>query len=370
MLNTVYKALSLREKVGQLFFIGIPGEEFDEVTLRLVEEISPGGVCLFARNTKSAGKVRDLLGGLRQRLPFEPFLSLDQEGGLVDRLRRILEPMPSAYDVSKTGNPEHGRKLAEITAEAVRILGFNMNFAPVLDVIDDSRDGFIMSAQYRTFGHTKEEVVAFSSAYLDALQAGGILGCIKHFPGIGGVEFDPHEELPAIMCGKEEFYENDLFPYLKHFANNNVKAIMTGHAVFPSLGLQEADSSGKLLPSSLSRNIVSVLLRDELGFENLALTDDLEMGAIVGNYGIGTAAKMSIDAGNDFVLICNDPNAIFEGFESVLEAVKAGEISETRIDQSLKRIWKVRGDLSQPLVFSESRLKELSLEIIELKKSL
>ncbi|MCB1026046.1 MAG: glycoside hydrolase family 3 protein [Acidobacteria bacterium] len=365
-----YSSLTLREKIGQMFFIGLPGEDLDETGLKLISEISPGGVCLFARNAKNGEKTRNLLDGVRGKLKFEPFLSLDQEGGLVDRLRRIVEPIPSARDISRKGDLDKVRRLAEITAEVVRILGFNLNLAPVIDVINPSREGFIMANQSRCFGNSKEDVLEFTGAYLETLQNGGCLGCLKHFPGIGGVQFDPHEELPSVDVSKDEFYETDLFPFINHFKAGNVRAVMTGHTAFPLLDLQERDSSGKLLPSSLSYNIVTKLLRDELGFENLALTDDLEMGAIVKNYGIGAASKMSIMAGNDFVLICNDPGAILDGFNAVLGAVETGEIPESRIDESLERIWRVREALSAPLEFDESRLEELSQETRELKESL
>ena len=305
-------SLSIEEKVGQLFFIGIPTGEFDNKTTELLKRVKPGGVCLFARNTKQAEQIRELLEKIRENLVFEPFLSIDQEGGLVDRLRRIVEPMPSAKEVSKAGNVKTASELAKITAETIRILGFNMNFAPVIDVTDDSRNGFIMDTQARTFGNTKDEVTDFTTAYLEALQKGGALGCVKHFPGIGAVEFDPHEELPTVGLCREELFELDLVPYINHFKNGNVFAIMTGHTTFPSFDLQETDTNGKLLPSSLSQKIVTNLLRDELNFENLALTDDLEMGAIINNYGIGEASKMAVKAGNDFLLICNDSKSVYE----------------------------------------------------------
>ncbi len=365
-----YNKLSLNEKVGQLFFIGVPGEELDSFTSDLIDEISPGGVCLFARNTKNSEKTRDLLENIRENLPFEPFLSLDQEGGLVDRLRRICEPFPSPRDISKSRDFENVVRLAKITAEAVRILGFNMNFAPVTDVADESREDYVMNAQQRVFGDSKEETFEYTSKYLQALQEGGCLGCIKHFPGIGAVEFDPHSELPSVLCSGEELFETDLFPYVEHFRNGDARAVMIGHTAFPSIDLQETDSSGKLLPSSLSYNFVTSLLRIKLGFDDLALTDDLEMGAILKNYGIGEASKMAFQAGNDFLLICNDPAAIRAGFHAVLEAAEQGEISEDRINESLERIWRIRQDLQAPLEFNESRLEELSREIVELKNSL
>ncbi|NNF01027.1 MAG: glycoside hydrolase family 3 protein [Pyrinomonadaceae bacterium] len=365
-----YKNLSLKEKVGQMYFIGLPGDSYDDGARRLIEEIAPGGVCLFARNIKKADRTRELLDTLRSEIPFEPFLSLDQEGGLVDRLRRIVTPMPSVQEISADGNVENAKMLAEITAHVVRILGFNMNFAPVIDVTDEARQNFVMNTQCRTFGCTLEDVVEFTTAYLDTLQNAGCLGCLKHFPGIGAVEFDPHNELPTVNLDRDQLFSFDLKPYVEHFARGNVHAIMTGHTTFPPFDLQERDSSGKLLPSSLSKNIVTGLLRDELHFRGLALTDDLEMGAVVENYGIGEASKMAVDAGNDFVLVCNDPEAIIESFNAVYKAVVNGEISEERIDHSLERIFKVRDLLSPPPEFEEQKISSLSDQIDDLKRSL
>ena len=365
-----YKNLSLKEKIGQLYFIGLPSDEYDDGAKRLIEKIAPGGVCLFARNIKEANKTRTLLNTLRAELPFEPFLSLDQEGGLVDRLRRIVAPMPSVQDVSAEGKLENAERLAEITAEVVRILGFNMNFAPVVDITDESRQDFVMNTQCRTFGCTLEEVIDFTTVYLNSLQKGGCMACLKHFPGIGAVEFDPHHELPTVNLDRDQLFDFDIKPYAEHFATDNVQAIMTGHTTFPPFDLQEHDSNGKLLPSSLSYNIVTKLLRDELHFQGLALTDDLEMGAVVENYGIGEASKMAFLAGNDFILVCNDPEAIVESFNAVLNAAEKGEISEKRIDQSLERIFRVRDLLSPPLEFNEEKLASLSEEIDALKKSL
>ncbi len=369
-MSTDYKNLSIEQKIGQLFFIGLPGEDFDEATKELLKNISPGGICFFARNTKNAEKTRNLIENVTEHLMFQPFFSIDQEGGLVDRLRRIVEPIPSAKDIGRSGNPEMAEKLAGLTAEVIRILGFNMNFAPVVDVTNETRKGFIMDNQQRTFGNSKEETFQYTDMYLKKLQEGGVLSCLKHFPGIGAVEFDPHEELPSVELDRDELFETDLFPFLNHFEQNDVDAVMTAHTVYPNFDLQETDSNGKLLPSSLSHNIVTRLLRDELNFEGLALTDDLEMGAIIKNYGIGEATKMAFLAGSDFLLICNDENAIHQGFDAILDAYKSGEITENRIDDSLEKIFRVRQKLQKPLAFSESKLMELSQEIKELKENL
>lgn len=360
--------LSIEQKIGQLFFIGLPGTEIDEQTRRLLEEISPGGVCLFTRNIRNAEQTRKLLDDLREILPVEPFLSLDQEGGLVDRLRRVLTPMPSAKAVSQNGNPAFTKKLARITAEAVRTLGFNMNFAPVVDVIDEEREKFTNGLYSRNFGKTKEDVVEFSSLYLKTLQEGGCMGCIKHFPGYGASEVDSHEELPKVNLSREALLETDLFPYSRLFENEEVYSVMIGHAAYPPLDLQEKDSTGEFLPSSLSRNIITKLLREDFGFDNLVLTDDLEMGAILKNYGIGDASVMAFNAGNDSILICANPDAMTEAFRAVKKAVETSEISEARLNESLERIARIKNLLKPALPFDESRLQLLSEEIKQLNE--
>jgi len=358
-------SLPLEQKIGQLFFIGLAGAEVDNVARELLEEISPAGVCLFARNIREAAQTHQMLDDVRELLPIAPFLSLDQEGGLVDRLRRVVEPMPSA-NLLKTA--EQVETLARITAETLRILGFNMNFAPVVDVVTEERRKFSNGGLFsRAFGSSKEEVFEFSQKYLETLQLNGIFGSIKHFPGLGSSEVDSHEELPCVNLKSEEFNAIDLYPYKEFFKADEVHAVMIAHTAFPNLDLQERDQSGKLLPSSLSFNFTTKLLREHLGFDGLALTDDLEMGAILKNYGIGEACKMAIKAGQDQLLICNDANAIREGFAAVLNAVKSGEIEESRVNNSLQRIAALKNLIQPPLDFDKNRLSELSNEISDLK---
>jgi beta-N-acetylhexosaminidase len=360
-------SLPLEQKIGQLFFIGLASAEVDGAARELLEEISPGGVCLFARNVREVEQTRKLLDDVRENSKVEPFLSLDQEGGLVDRLRRVVEPMPAANLLK---NIEQAETLAKITAEAVRILGFNMNFAPVVDVINDERAKFVNGLYSRTFGKSKEEVFDFAKIYLETLQKNGCLGSIKHFPGLGATEVDSHEELPCVNIKNEEFHTLDLYPYKEFFKGSEVHAVMIAHTAFPNLDLQETDRNGKLLPSSLSYNFTTKLLREQLGFDGLALTDDMEMGAILKNYGIGEACKMAINAGQDLLLICNDSGAIREGFQTVLKAVKSGEIAESRINESLQRIAVVKNLIQPPLDFDKNRLSELSNEISDLKAQL
>ncbi|MEO7659011.1 MAG: glycoside hydrolase family 3 N-terminal domain-containing protein, partial [Pyrinomonadaceae bacterium] len=203
-------SLSIEQKIGQLFFIGIPAPELDVSMRALLDEISPGGICLFARNIKDASQTRDLLDAIRAVLPVEPFLSIDQEGGLVDRLRRVVTPMPAASKI-KTATDAAG--LASIIAKTLSLLGFNMNFAPVVDVADSRRGEHSNGLYSRTFGSSKEETAELSQAFLEALQTGGIVGCLKHFPGLGASSVDSHEELPSVNISETELTENDIYPY-------------------------------------------------------------------------------------------------------------------------------------------------------------
>ena len=360
-------SLPIEQKVGQLFFIGLSGVETDSKMLELLEEISPGGICLFARNIKSAEQTRRLLDDLRSVSIIEPLLSLDQEGGLVDRLRRISTPMPSAAAVKTI---EQSRKLAEITAEVVRILGFNMNFAPVSDVTDEKRQKLSNGLYSRLFGTSKQQTIDLAGAYLTALQAGGCLGCLKHFPGLGAAETDSHEELPLVRLSQDEMFDSDLYVYREILKSGQVHAVMSAHAAFPTFKIQETDANGKFLPSSLSKNFVTELLRRELEFKGLAITDDLEMGAIVKNYGIAEACKMAVAAGEDMITICADPESIRQGFRAVSEAVKNKEISEARLDQSLSRIAQIKSLTSPPLPFDAARLSVINGEITDLNTEL
>lgn len=355
MLNS----LSLQQKIGQLFFIGIAGPEIDGRTRELLEEINPGGICLFARNIRERSQTRELLDGLRAFLPVTPLLSVDQEGGLVDRVRRIMTPMPSA---GKIKTPADAAQLGEIVGETLGILGFNMDFAPVVDVIDEERSKFNNGLFSRTFGRSKEDAAELAGEFLRSLQTRGIVGCLKHFPGLGASQVDSHEQLPLVDVSADELSSVDLFPYRKLLPA--ARAIMAAHAAFPSHQLQETDQDGKLLPASLSYNFVTKLLRDELQFDGVVITDDLEMGAILQNYGIGEASRKAVAAGADMLAICADPEQIREGYKAVLDAATTGEIAADRIEMSLSRIRKTKAVLAEPPpYFDQARLNNLSNEI-------
>ncbi|MDM7923036.1 MAG: glycoside hydrolase family 3 N-terminal domain-containing protein [Pyrinomonadaceae bacterium] len=359
--------LPLETKVGQLFFIGLPGSELDASAVSLLNEIKPGGVCLFSRNIRERKQTRRLLDGVTNALEIQPFLSLDQEGGLVDRLRRIMEPMPAADRFRDCAEVAH---FASLVAETIKILGFNMNFAPVVDVVDEDRSKFQNGLQSRAFGRSPAQVIELAGAFLEAQRKAGIIGCLKHFPGLGGAEVDSHEELPTVRLDTSELGEFDLLPYRTLLKEPEAEMVMVAHAAFPNADLQEKDPDGRLLPSSLSYKCVKNLLREQIGFNGVTITDDMEMGAIVRNYGMAEACKMAFLAGEDMIAICAGTDAIREGYHAVLEAVRSCEIAESLVDVSVERIFDLKRKLSPPLPFSEERLDEISIEIAAIKERL
>lgn len=359
--------MDTKSKVGQLFFIGIAGPEIDRSTEKLLADITPGGICLFSRNIRESRQTRALNDRINEILPVPPLISIDQEGGLVDRLRRVLTPMPSA---EKLTTADDASRMASIIAEALRLLGFNMNFAPVLDIIDAKRLRFVNGLQSRSFGVTADDVLDRAGAFLTSLQEGGCIGCIKHFPGLGAAEVDSHEKLPEVKLTFEELSEFDLLPFSRLIKGGTARAVMVAHADYSRAGFSKKDPRGRVTPSSLNHAVVSSLLREELGFDGVVITDDLEMGAIVREYGIGEACRMAIAAGVDMFAICANEEAIYEGFRAVYDDVKSGKIPRRRIDESFTRIMNLKASISLPLEFDQYRLDRLSAEIMEIKQRL
>ncbi|MBA2646063.1 MAG: hypothetical protein H0U81_04610, partial [Pyrinomonadaceae bacterium] len=211
------RSLPLEQQIGQLLFIGLPGTELDADTRSLVEHISPGGVIIFGRNVAAHEQLRALLDGVCAIVPTPLLLGIDQEGGLVDRLRKILTPMPAARAIRQHGDLAAARALGRITGEALRLLGFNVNFAPVLSIMTDDRDLLSNGLYSRSFGRSPGEVLGYTMVYLRGLQGAGCLGCAKHFPGIGAGEIDTHDEMAVINLSHDDLLAQDLAPYIELF---------------------------------------------------------------------------------------------------------------------------------------------------------
>jgi len=365
-------SLPLEQKIGQLLYIGLPGTEFDAETRALVEYVRPGGVIIFGRNVTSPAQLRGLIDGVREVSPAEPLIGIDQEGGLVDRLRKVCTPMPAARVIRQHGDLAAARTLGRVTGEILRRLGFNMNFAPVLSIMTEDRDLLSNGLYSRSFGRSPGEVLGYTMVYLRGLQGEGCLGCAKHFPGIGAGEIDSHDQMPIISLTHDDLIAQDLAPYIELFQreDNIVRAVMVSHGGFPEIDLQRGTAGGLLVPASINPEIVTKLLREELGYDGLVLTDDLEMGAIARHYQIEDTVRRAVDAGEDMMLICARPELIRRGYDSLLQAARDRILTEERIDTSLRRIAEFKSLASPPLPLDLARFRELSDEVAALNQKL
>jgi beta-N-acetylhexosaminidase len=365
-------SLPLEQQIGQFFYIGLAGTELDADTRALIQEVQPGGVIIFGRNVAGPQQLRDLLDGVRELLPTPPLLGVDQEGGLVDRLRKIFTPMPSARTIREHGDLAASRALGRITGEALRLLGFNMNFAPVMSIMTDERDLLSNGLYSRSFGRSPGEVLGYTTVYLRGLQETGIVGCLKHFPGIGAGEIDSHEQMPMVTLTHDDLVAQDLAPYIELFQrkDDRVRCVMVSHGGFPNIDITKGVTGGLLAPASLSPNIVTNLLREELGYQHLVVTDDLEMGAIARHCEIEPAVVRAFLAGNDMMLICARPDIIRRGYHSLLDVARNGRLPKDRMRSSLKRIAAMKSIVKTPPAFDAEKFQQLSDETTALNAKL
>jgi beta-N-acetylhexosaminidase len=364
--------LPLEQQIGQFFFIGLPGTELDEETRALIEEIKPGGFILFGRNVEAAEQVRRLLDSARAMLPIAPLCGIDQEGGLVDRLRNIFPPMPSARAIRQHGDLAGVRTLGRVTGEVLRMLGLDINFAPVMSIITQERSQLTNGLYSRSFGSSPGEVLGYTTVYMRGLQATGCLGCLKHFPGIGAGSVDSHIEMPLVALSHDDLLSQDLAPYIELFqrADDRVRVVMVSHGGFPNIDIKKGMTGGLIEPASISHSIVSHLLRQELGYRHLVVTDDLEMGAIAKHCEIEDASVRAFLAGEDMLLICATPATIRRGYQALLKAAREGQVSEKRIQASLRRIAETKALAHPPLPLDMDRYNQLSKEITVLNETL
>jgi beta-N-acetylhexosaminidase len=365
-------SLPFEQQVGQFFFIGLPGSELDAEARELVDEIKPGGIILFGRNVETPAQVRKLLDESRARVPTPLLCGIDQEGGLVDRLREIFPPMPSARAIRQHGDLAGVRTLGRITGELLRMLGLNINFAPVMSIITQERSLLTNGLYSRSFGASPGEVLGYTTVYMRGLQGTGCLGCLKHFPGIGAGSVDSHIEMPLVPLSRDDLLAQDLAPYIELFqrADDRVRVVMISHGGFPNIDIKKGTTGGLIEPASLSPRIVTNLLRQELGYKHLVVTDDLEMGAISKQFEIEEATVKAFNAGDDMLLICATPETIQRGYRALLAAARGKRISERRMQASLRRIAATKALAQPPTELSMDRFNELAEQIRELNKRL
>nr|MDQ3819584.1 hypothetical protein [Acidobacteriota bacterium] len=275
--------------------------------------------------------------------------------------------------IRQHGDLAGARALGRITGEVLRLLGFNMNFAPVLSIMTDDRDLLSNGLYSRSYGRSPGEVLGYTMVYLRGLQGTGCMGCLKHFPGIGAGEVDTHDEMAIVHMSHDDLIAQDLAPYIELFQreDDRVRAVMVSHGGFPNIvDIKRGVAGGRLEPASLSYAVSTRLLRDELGYKHLVVTDDLEMGAISKHYSIEEAVMRAFEAGQDMFLICSHAEVALRGYNSLLQAARDGLVNQERLNTSLQRIAAFKALVQPPLPFDAARLQKLADETAALNRKL
>jgi beta-N-acetylhexosaminidase len=334
---------------GHLLLLGVRGPELAPDEADMFRKLQPAGFILFGRNIISAEQTRQLTDALRELSRDEPILAIDQEGGRVTRTKDIAPSLPSANALAAKGDSILAAKAGVYTGDQLRLLGFNLDFAPVLDL--DHHPELQNSLRGRCWGRDPQKVIDLAGNWNRWLRKRSIRSCAKHFPACGRAMSDPHHDLPVSDANLTDLLKEDVIPYTALMPE--LDAVMLAHVLFPAIDAER--------PASLSRRMITDFLRGQLGFDkHLVLTDDLDMGAIADRYPDNTDVVAAIEAGNDLAMICHRT-------ERAEEAAKLlGKLSPYVTADAEKRLAKFRKKLHGPLKWSREKWDSVSQEIADL----
>lgn len=344
------KWMTLEEKVGQLIISGFEGTEISPNTIKLINEKKIGGFILFSRNIEDEEQTLKLLNNLKlensnNSIPL--FLSIDEEGGKVSRLPKSYKKIPEAIKFGEKGNNDVSYELGQVLGNRVKILGFNVNFAPVLDIYSNHKNTVIGS---RAYGTTVEGVVNNGLEVMKGIRSTNIIPVIKHFPGHGDTSLDSHIELPKVNKTLDELESLELIPFDKAI-EDDIEMVMVAHILYPEIDAY--------YPASMSSNIIQGILRDKMGYEGVVVSDDMTMGAIVENYNLEDGVLQFIKSGGDLALICHGQDNPILAIDKIINSVNEGEISEEEIDKKVYRVIKLK---------ERYKIEDRIIETIDLEK--
>jgi len=320
------KEMTENANIGQLLIVGFDGAEMTSRLSSLLERLQPAGVILFARNIKSAEQTWRLLRDCRKCVATPLFTCVDLEGGLVDRFRDVLGPTPAAAEVFATVDRKLFRRHGQVLGENCRALGFNVDFAPVLDLAFEASRSVMSS---RSVSPNAQETVAYAREFLAGLRAAHVLGCGKHFPGLGEGTLDSHHELPVIGKPMKKLWAEDLLPY--RMLRAQLPLVMISHAAYP---LVTHDRT----PASLSKVWIKDILRKRIGYRKLIVSDDLEMGGVLSAAPVGQAAVEFVRAGGDLCLVCHRADYIAQAYEELVKTAERDPKFAQRVKESVQRV--------------------------------
>ena len=325
-MSPAQKTKSLASQVGQLLMIGFDGTAVTPALSAMLARLQPSGVILFGRNIVNAQQTYQLLKDCQAQVRQPLFTGVDLEGGRVDRFRNVTGPAPSAADVFATGDRRLFRKHGQLIGRICAALGFNVDFAPVLDLaFEASRK--VMSS--RAFSTDPKQVVVYAREFLAGLKSAGVMGAGKHFPGLGEGNLDSHHDLPLIEKSFSRLWAEDLAPY--RLMKRELPMVLVNHANYPAITRDP-------LPASLSKYWISEVLRKKIGYRGLVVSDDLEMGGVLKAAPIDEAAARFIAAGGDLCLICHEAAGIERAFDTLLRKAERDARFRRRVLESTRRI--------------------------------
>ena len=312
--------------VGQLLIVGFDGTELTPRLGSLLKRVQPAGVILFARNIKRAEQTWCLLRDCQKCVSTPLLTCVDLEGGSVDRFRDLLGPAPSAAEVFAACDRKLFRKHGQVIGENCRALGFNVDFAPVLDLAFEASRSVMSS---RAVSANPREAATYASEFLKGLRSTGVLGCGKHFPGLGEGNLDSHHELPVIHKQLKQMWVEDLLPYRKLRAQ--LPMVMVSHAAYPSVTKNK-------VPASLSKVWITDVLRKRISYRNLIVSDDLEMGAVLSAGSVGESATEHIRAGGDLCLVCHREDYVEQAYAELVKTAEREPKFARRVAESVRRL--------------------------------
>jgi beta-N-acetylhexosaminidase len=313
-------------QLGQLLIIGFDGKEMSPSLASLLQRVQPAGVILFARNVVSAEQTYKLLKDCQEQVGVPLFRCVDLEGGKVDRLRNAIGPAPSPADVFASGNKKLYRGHGRVIGENCRAVGFNVDFAPAMDLAFEASKSVMSS---RAVSADPKETTLYAREFLAGLNASGVLGCGKHFPGLGEGTLDSHHELPVIEKPLKKLWEQDLAPF--RTLRRELPFIMVSHAAYPAVTREQT-------PASLSKKWIRDILKKRMGYRGLIASDDLEMGGVLSAAPIEQAAVGFVKAGGDLCLICHKEEFVASSFAEMERLFAEDRAFAKRATESVERV--------------------------------
>ena len=326
-----------RFQIGQCLGVGFDGPVIPDEYRELVRKYKIGNVIFFRRNVESFEQIRTLCADLTELIQSEtglpPFILAGEEGGSVSRLGHIAGYTPCPMAMGATGDPENAKIIGSWMGKAMRAVGINMDSGPVLDVFSNPDNAVIGT---RSFGPDPETASAFGTAFLRGLQSAGVMGCGKHFPGHGDTSVDSHLAMPLVDKSEAEFRKTEL-PSFAAAIQAGIEAVMTAHVVLPAVDEERQ-------PATVSKKILTGLLREEMGFQGVVISDGMEMKAVMDLYGIEEATLRAINAGCDMALICHSAEQASSTAEYLMRALGDGRLNPETLEDRVNRLtaWKKR----------------------------